>query len=67
MDGIAGRLEGKSFGENGNAQESLEHLERAARKVDLQQPRDPREAQVHALLVLSRRSEQLTTWLAENT
>jgi multidrug resistance protein MdtO len=67
MDGIAGRLEGKSFGENGNAQESLEHLERAARKVDLQQPRDPPEAQVHALLVLSRRSEQLTTWLAENT
>ena len=66
MDGIADRLEGKSFGGKGNVQASLEHLEREARKADLQQPRDPREAQVHALLVLSRRSEQLTTWLAEN-
>jgi multidrug resistance protein MdtO len=66
MDGIADRLEGKSPGGRGNLQESFEHLEAAVKKVDAQQPRDPREAQVHALLVLSRRSEQLTAWLGEN-
>jgi multidrug resistance protein MdtO len=66
FDGIADRLEGKSSWEKGDVQGSFEHLEQTAGKVDSQQPRDPREPQVHALLSLSRRSEQLTTWLAEN-
>jgi multidrug resistance protein MdtO len=66
LDGIADRLEGKAPGEKGDVQGALEHLEEAASKVDSQEPRDPREPQVHALLVLSRRSEQLTGWLAEN-
>jgi multidrug resistance protein MdtO len=63
LDGIADRLEGKSSGEKGDVQGSFEHLEQAVTKVDSQRPRDP---QVDALLGLSRRSEQLTTWLAEN-
>jgi len=66
FDGIADRLEGKSSRETRDLQKSFEHLEQTASKVDSQQPRDPREPQVHALLALSRRSEQLTTWLAEN-
>jgi multidrug resistance protein MdtO len=66
LEGIADRLEGKSSAEKGDVQGSFEHLEQAARKIDSQQPRDPRDPQVHALLVLSHRSEQLTTWLAQN-
>jgi multidrug resistance protein MdtO len=66
LDGIADRLEGKSSGGKEDVQESFAHLEQAARKVDSQQPRDPREAQVRALIGLSRQSEQLTSWLAQN-
>lgn len=66
LEGIADRLEGKPSAEKGDVQGSFEHLEQTASKVDSQQPRDPREPQVYALLVLSRRSEQLTTWLAAN-
>jgi multidrug resistance protein MdtO len=66
LDGIADRLERKSSREQGNVPESFAHLEQAARRADSQLPRHPREAQVRALLVLSRRSEQLTTWLAQN-
>jgi multidrug resistance protein MdtO len=66
LDGIADRLEGKSSGGKEDVQESFAHLEQAARKVDAQLPRHPLDAQVRALLVLSRRSEQLTTRLAQN-
>jgi len=66
LDGIADRLEGRSSGEKGEVQKSFEHLEQAASKVDSQESRDPLASQVRALLVLSRRSEQLTTWLGEN-
>ncbi len=66
LDGIADRLEGKPSGEKGDVQGSFEHLEQTAGKIDSQQPRDPRDPQVHALLELSRRSKQLTTWLAGN-
>lgn len=66
LDGIADRLEGKASGEKGHVQVAFQHLEQTAGKVDTQQPRDPHEPQVHALLALSRRSAELTTWLAEN-
>jgi multidrug resistance protein MdtO len=66
LEGIADRLEGKSSAEKADVQGSFEHLQQAARKIDSQQPRDPRDPQVHALLILSQRSEQLTTWLAQN-
>ena len=66
MDGIADRLEGKSPGEKGGVQESFEHLQQTVKKVDSQQQRDPRAPQVHAILGLSHRSEQLTTWLAQS-
>jgi multidrug resistance protein MdtO len=66
LEGIADRLEGKPSAEKGDVQASFEHLERTASKVDSQQPRDPRQPQVQALLVLSRRCGQLTTWLATN-
>jgi multidrug resistance protein MdtO len=63
---IADRLEGKAPGEKGKVRESFEQLEQTASKVGSQQPRDPRDPEVRALLALSRRSEQLTMWLAEN-
>jgi multidrug resistance protein MdtO len=66
LDGIADRLEGKSSGGKEDVQESFAHLEQAARKVDSQLPRHPQDARVRALLVLSRRSEQLTTRLAQS-
>jgi multidrug resistance protein MdtO len=66
LDGIADRLEGKTSGEERDVQAAFEHLEQTASKVDSQQPPDPRDPQVHALLVLSQRSEQLTTWLTQN-
>lgn len=66
LDGIADRLEGKPSGEKGDLRAAFEHLEQTVGKVDSQQSRDRQEGKVHALLALSRRSEQLTTWLAEN-
>jgi multidrug resistance protein MdtO len=66
LDGIADRLEGKSPGEKGDVQGSFQRLEQTVGKMDAQQTRDPRTPQVHALLGLSSRSEELTTWLAEN-
>jgi multidrug resistance protein MdtO len=66
LDGIADQLEGKSSREQVDLQESFAHLEQAARKVGSQLPRHPQDAKVRALLLLSRRSEQMTTWLAQN-
>jgi multidrug resistance protein MdtO len=66
MGGIANRLEGKSPAEKGDLQGAFEHLQQTVKKVDLQQQHDPRAPQVHALLGLSRQSEQLTIWLGEN-
>jgi multidrug resistance protein MdtO len=66
MDAIADRLEGKPPVEQGDVQGSFAHLEQAASKVDSQQPRDPRARQVGTLLILSRQSEVLTTWLTQN-
>jgi multidrug resistance protein MdtO len=66
MDGIADRLEGKPPAKSANVKESFEHLDQVARKIGAQQPPDPHDPQVRALLALSRRSEQLTLWLTEN-
>lgn len=66
LEGIADRLEGKGSGEKGKVRESFKRLEQAANEVDSRKPSDPRDPQVQALLVLSRRSEQLTMWLAQN-
>lgn len=66
LDGIADRLEGNSPGEKGDVPGSFEHLEQTVSKAHSQQPQDPREPPVHAVLLLSRQSEELTTWLAEN-
>lgn len=66
LDGIADRLQGISPAKAGNVKESFEHLEQIAHKVDSQQPPEPYDPQVRALLALSRRSEQLTLWLTEN-
>jgi multidrug resistance protein MdtO len=66
LDGIADRLERKPSTKEEHVKESFEHLEQVVAKLGSQEPRDPREPQVRALLTLSRRSEQLTLWLAEN-
>jgi multidrug resistance protein MdtO len=65
LEGIADRLENKPSVEKGDVQRAFEHLEQVASNVDSKQP-DSRAAQVHAALELSRRSEQLTMWLAQN-
>lgn len=66
LDGIAVRLEGRSPTKAGNAKESFEHLEQVGARIEAQQPPEPLRPQVRALLVLSRRSEQLTLWLTQN-
>jgi multidrug resistance protein MdtO len=67
LEGIADRLEGKPPSpQKADVQGSFEHFEQTVHKVLSQQPRDSREPQVHALLLLTRRSEELTTWLAAN-
>jgi multidrug resistance protein MdtO len=66
LEGIADRLQGKPSAEKGDLPGAFERLQQAAEKVDSQQPRDPLAPQVRALIVLSHRSKELTTWLDDN-
>ena len=66
LDAIADRLAGISTVKAVNMQESFKDLEQIAKTIESQEPPDPLDPQVRALLVLSRRSGQLTQWLADN-
>ena len=66
LDAIADRLQGNPPAKTGKVKESFERLEQIGSKFESQQPAEPHDPQVRALLVLSRRSEQLTLWLTDN-
>jgi len=66
LDAIADRIEGKSSSKTNDMEESFAHLEQASGKIRSQQPPDILDPHVRTLMVLSKRSEELTIWLNEN-
>jgi multidrug resistance protein MdtO len=66
LDAIADRIEGKPFSRTKAVEESFAHLEQVCGEIRSQQPPNPLEPQVLALMALSNRSEKLMVWLDEN-
>jgi len=66
LDAIADRIEGKSSSQINDMEDSFAHLQQVSSRVRPQQPPDTLGRHVQALMALSRRSEELTTWLEQN-
>jgi len=66
LDAIADRIEGKPSSKTREVLESFAHLEQVSGEIRWQQPANPLEPQVRALMALSKRSKELTVWLDEN-
>jgi hypothetical protein len=65
LDAIANRIEGKSSPKTRDMEDSFALLQQVTGKLRAQELPDPG-PQVHALMVLSNRSAELTTWLDQN-